>query len=57
LFDNQALIFIGEIHVLEEQSYMIKIYKLIKTYKEKTERQLEAVQDKNETQVDPPSKD
>lgn len=41
LFDNQALIFIGEIHVLEEQSYMIKIYKVIKTVKSDTERQLQ----------------
>lgn len=30
LFDGEALIFIGEVHILQEQSYLVKIYKKIK---------------------------
>jgi len=31
--DDRPLIFVGEVHVLKEQNYIIKIYKLIKTFK------------------------
>ena len=30
LFNGEALIFIGEVHILQEQSYLVKIYKKIK---------------------------
>lgn len=29
LFDGQALHFLGEVHILSEQSYLAKIYKIV----------------------------
>lgn len=52
LFDNQALIFIGEVHVLEEQSYFIKIYKIIRKFKVPVLRLLEGDTQENQTSND-----
>ncbi len=35
IFNNQPLFFIGEVHILSEVSYMVKIYKMIHKYKAK----------------------
>ena len=41
------MIFIGEVHILEEQSYIVKIYKVIKTVKTPDDKT-------NKTDVVPP---
>ena len=30
LFDDEPLIFVGEVHILQEQSYVIQIYKVVR---------------------------
>ena len=52
LFDNEPLIFVGEVHILEEQSYIIQIYKVIRHVEvvKKNDRKLE---ESNATFPDP----
>lgn len=41
LFNNEPLIYMGEVHILREVSYLIRIYKLIHTYKVNPNRMLD----------------
>lgn len=42
LFNDEPLIYMGEVHILTEVSYLIRIYKLIHTYKVNPSRMLDA---------------
>ena len=41
MFDGQPLIFLGEVHNLDEQSYLVKIYKVLKSINQPKPRQLQ----------------
>ena len=44
LFNDEPLIYMGEVHILREVSYLIRIYKLIHTYKAQPSRRLQAAE-------------